>query len=146
MKKNHCSCPDHHSKDFRTLTDHYSHHFIADGWALDCQTLDAPEDERYLYLTGRCSECNGKMQSGVSIGCNLTGEALIRDIWDKYHHHRPYDGRVSPGIYRGAVPLRADFYAGEDQLPHNDKRARFLRLFRAEHRPQVKGLLEVLLK
>lgn len=97
---NPCTCAASKSKDFVLATDHYCINFIPSGWKLEYTTLEQHDPERMLYLTGECQSCGGQdLQSGTSIPCNLTGDALLEHIYRQMETYRPFEKRFDSGAY-----------------------------------------------
>lgn len=125
-----CTCATAQGTDFRKITDHYCNNFIPTGWKLAYVSLDQQDAERTLYLTGWCLRCGGRdLQSGVSIPCDLTGDALLEHIYQQMARYRPFAHRYDDGAYRSELSIRAKWYMDQDDLTLGEKNAQFLRLF-----------------
>lgn len=129
MKEKWCECKDHRSRDFRKLTDFYCKCFVPTGWQLQYTTLTEPEEDRTLYIVGKCSQCGGSMRSGVGVACNHTHENLLRNVCHAMLDHRPYAGKDIYGLYRGGVPQRLEWYWRQDQMTREQRIEQFVALF-----------------
>ena len=127
-QENWCECKGHLSHDFGKLTDFYCEHFIPTGWRLKYTTLLEPEDERFLYMTGVCSQCGGFMRSGISIA-EYTHDNLLKDVCQAMLSYRPYAGRDESGLYRAGIPQRLEWYWKQDQLTKAARIEQFTALF-----------------
>ena len=127
---NPCTCAASQGKDFVLATDHYCINFIPSGWKLEYATLEQHDPERMLYLTGECQSCGGQdLQSGTSIPCDLTGDALLEHIYRQMETYRPFEKRFDSGAYTTGLQLRSRWYIGQDDLTLGQKNAQFLKLF-----------------
>lgn len=129
MKGQWCECNGHRSRDFRKLTDFYCERFLPTGWQLQYTTLTKPEENRVLYIVGKCSRCGGFMRTGVNITGRYTHDALLRDICHAMLNHRPYAGKDVYGLYRGGVPQRLEWYWRQDQTTKEQRIGQFAALF-----------------
>ena len=142
MRENWCECEDHFNLDFSWVMAFYRDNFIPDGWGFQYTTLDKPEQERSLYLTGTCSQCGKDMRCGISVPGELTGDDLFEDIYQIMLKHRPYDDRDNTGIYHGRIPQRSEWYWKQDQLTKADFIEQFVSLFLDEDRPEARHWAE----
>lgn len=129
MSERWCECPGHESRDFRELTDHYCAHFIPTGWELEYATLLEREEQRTLYITGKCGQCGGFMHTGEDLTGIGTHDSFLRDVCASMLRFRPYAGRDGYGLYRGGVPPRLEWYWRQDQMTMAERVEQFAALF-----------------
>ena len=145
MKKhqiNWCSCKDHNASDWTVVADFYARHFIPEAWVFDYRTIACHEDNRVLYITGKCDHCGGFMRTGASVPTNIKGDDLLAYVYRDMEYYRPYDGHdQETGIYCGHISQRCRWYQQQDDLTLEERNEQFLRLFQAEDRPAVKDWL-----
>lgn len=129
MSERWCECPGHESRDFRELTDHYCAHFIPTGWELEYATLLEREEQRTLYITGKCGQCGGFMHTGEDLTGIGTHDSFLRDVCASMLRFRPYAGRDDSGLYLGGVPQRLEWYWRQDQMTMVGRVEQFAALF-----------------
>ncbi|MGE5654931.1 MAG: hypothetical protein ACM3ZQ_11855 [Bacillota bacterium] len=129
-----CSCRDGKCNDFVAAFDHYSRNFIPNGWALCYGTTQDLEQERYLYVTGSCRICGGRMRSGVELKNHKKDSDLLHEIWDLLNSYRPFPS---------GVVERSAWYDEQEQIPKDEKLRLFLSLFRPEDIDTVESWLEL---
>ena len=140
---NWCSCKDHNASDWTVVADFYARHFIPMAWVFEHRTIACHEDDRILYITGKCDHCGGFMRSGTSVPTNVMGDELLKYVYQEMEHFRPYDGHdQEKGTYCGCVSQRCRWYQQQDDLTLEERNEQFLRLFRAEDWADVKDWLE----
>ena len=127
-----CACVGARTRDIQTIEAHYKDNFIPTGWNLDYTCLDQPEAARALYLTGLCLRCGGQLPKKFTIPGELTGDALLEQIYHQMESCRPFDHRFDGGAYRTSLSMRAYWYMEQDDLTLGAKNAQFLKLFHAE--------------
>ena len=127
-----CACVGARTRDIQTIEAHYKDNFIPTGWNLDYTCLDQPEAARALYLTGVCLHCGGQLGKKFNIPGELTGDALLEQIYHQMESCRPFDQRFDGGAYRTSLSMRAYWYMEQDDLTLGAKNAQFLKLFHAE--------------
>ena len=127
-----CACVGARTRDTQKSKEHYEENFIPAGWNLEYTCLDQPEAARALYLTGVCLHCGGQLGKKFNIPGELTGDALLEQIYHQMESCRPFDQRFDGGAYRTALSMRAYWYMEQDDLTLGAKNAQFLKLFHAE--------------
>ena len=89
----------------------YARHFIPGARVFDYRTIACHEDNRVLYITGKCDHCGGFMRSGTSVPTNVMGDELLKYVYQEMEHFRPYDGHdQEKGTYCGCVSQRCRWY------------------------------------
>ena len=88
-----CACVGARTRDTQKSKEHYEENFIPAGWNLDYTCLDQPEAARALYLTGVCLHCGGQLGKKFNIPGELTGDALLEQIYHQMESCRPFDQR-----------------------------------------------------
>lgn len=135
---NWCSCKEHDHKDWRVRAELYTQRFVPMAWVFEYRTIACHEDDRILYMIGRCDRCGGFMRSGTSIPTNVKGDELLAYVYREMTHYRPYDGHdQESGAYCGCVSQRCRWYQQQDDLTLEARNEQFLRLFRAEDQAAV---------
>ena len=139
---NWCSCKDHNASDWTVVADFYARHFIPITWVFKHRTIVCHEDDRFLYITGKCDRCGGFMRSGTSVPTNVMGDELLKYVYREMESYRPYDGHSQEkGTYCGCINQRCRWYQQQDDLTLEARNEQFLRLFRAEEQAAVKKWL-----
>ena len=139
---NWCTCDGHDHKDWCVRSELYARCFIPTAWVFEHRTIACHEDDRILYMTGKCDRCGGFMRSGTSVPMNVKGDELLAYVYREMEHFRPYDGHdQEKGVYCGCVSQRCRWYQQQDDLTLKARNAQFLKLFREEERAAVKDWL-----
>ena len=102
-----CACVGARTRDTQKSKEHYEENFIPAGWNLEYTCLDQPEAARALYLTGVCLHCGGQLGKKFNIPGELTGDALLEQIYHQMESCRPFDQRFDGGAYRTSLSMRA---------------------------------------
>lgn len=140
---NWCSCKDHNASDWTVVADFYARHFIPSAWVFKHRTIVCHEDDRFLYITGKCDRCGGFMRSGTSVPTNIKGDGLLAYVYQMMERYRPYDHYdQETGTYHSCINQRCRWYQQQDDLTLEARNEQFLRLFRAEEQAAVKDWLE----
>ena len=79
-----------------------------------------------------CLHCGGQLGKKFNIPGELTGDALLEQIYHQMESCRPFDQRFDGGAYRTSLSMRAYWYMEQDDLTLGAKNAQFLKLFHAE--------------
>lgn len=111
-----CACVGARTRDTQKSKEHYEENFIPAGWNLEYTCLDQPEAARALYLTGVCLHCGGQLGKKFNIPGELTGDALLEQIYHQMESCRPFDQRFDGGAYRTSLSMRA--YTNEGKTIH----------------------------
>ena len=88
---NWCICDGHSHEDWRISSELYAQVFIPAAWMFEYRTIACHEDDRILYITGKCSRCGGFMRSGTAVPTNVKGDDLLAYVYREMEHYRPYD-------------------------------------------------------
>lgn len=132
-----CACVGARTRGTQKSEEHYEENFIPTGWNLEYTCLDRPESARALYLTGLCLHCGGQLWKKFNIPGELTGDALLEQIYHHMESSRPFAHRLINGAYRTSMSMRARWYMEQDDLTLGAKNAQFLKLFHAEDQDVV---------
>ena len=139
---NWCICDGHSHEDWRISSELYAQVFIPAAWMFEYRTIACHEDDRILYITGKCSRCGGFMRSGTAVPTNVKGDDLLAYVYREMEHYRPYDSHnQETGTYSGCISRRCRWYQRQDDLTLEARNKQFLRLFRAEDQAAVKEWL-----
>ncbi len=125
-----CTC-EKPEDTFPMRTDHYCQNFLPHSWLLQYRNFDQPDaEERYLYLFGTCIRCGGIARAGVSIAPDLTGDALLEEVYRQMCNYRPFNGHSKEtGSYVGFMSGRCHWYQQQDDLTLEARNEQFLNLF-----------------
>ena len=117
----------------------YNDHFIPTRWALNYFKLS---ECLGISLMGCCKDCGGELEKVIPIQKGLTGDDLLKAIYDTVQTAHPYDSFSTQVGYYGRCEERSKFYASRDEQ-HQFRRSRqFLDLFNDWDREQVRIWLE----
>lgn len=126
-----CKCKEHQTNDFVLITNLYCNTFKPVKFALEYGTLDEFEEDRTLYIIGKCDVCGGMQRTGEGLPYNRKGDELIAGIWEKMKYYRPFPGSK----------LREDWFNRFDMKPRAEKEKIFLALFKPQDRAKVAEVL-----
>lgn len=104
METNWCDCKGHRTRDFCKQSNHYSHHFIPDGWQLEYGTFDGSGRDR-LHI-GAIQTADTDRDTCLMMG-GLTGALL-------YYAKTYLDANIRR--YTPNAELAADIQNGEKEL------------------------------
>lgn len=140
MSKHPCTCCCHIEEDGARRFNFYNGHFIPRGWELQyCSNLSATA---HLILTGYCRDCHGDMEEHILLPEGLTGDALLKGIYDAMQSVHPYDKFDKRIGYYGGCKERSAFYRHRDSKPQIERSNEFLDLFHDYDRAQARCWLE----
>lgn len=90
----------------------YNAHFIPDRWELQYFQLSECSD---ISLMGYCKDCGGELEETIPLPEGLTGDDLLKAIYDTMQTAHPYDSFSKQVGYYGHCEERSRFYAGRDE-------------------------------
>lgn len=134
-----CKCCYHLAGRPDAAANFYNDHFIPDHWALCYTTLNECSG---VSLMGYCKDCNGELEETISLPKGLTGDDLLKAIYDTVQTSHPYDEFSQRAGYYGGCEERNWFYASRDQRAPFWRNAQFLSLFNNWDQEQVRLWLE----
>ncbi len=117
----------------------YSSHFIPTGWELIYCELDKCGA---VHLSGYCKNCHEKLDEMIPLPEGLTGEDLLKCIYDTVQTAHPYDKYDERAGYYGGCKERSEFYHWRDKRPQIVRSRQFLSLFHDYDREPVRLWLE----
>lgn len=139
MVNRYCECCHHLAGRPDTAANFYRHNFIPDRWELSYFKLSECGG---VSLTGHCKDCDGELEELVPLPKGLSGDALMKAIYDTVQTAHPYD-QVSDRIgYYGDCEQRSLFYKSRDKRAQFRRSVEFLNLFNDYDREQVRLWLE----
>ena len=134
-----CRCSQHLMVRSEKLDNFYNEHFIPRGWKLSYTKLS---EGVCLYLTGYCRDCYGDLEERVFLANGLSGDKLLKAIYDAMWTTYPYAEKIDNGQYYGRCEARSGFYRSRDRRGTFQRDREFLRLFHDYDRNQVRLWLE----
>ena len=117
----------------------YNDHFIPTGWALNYFKLS---ECLGVSLMGRCKDCGGELEETIPLPKGLTGDDLLKAIYDTVQTAHPYDSFSKQVGYYGRCEERSRFFASRDEQRQFRRSQQFLNLFNDWDREQVRIWLE----
>lgn len=139
MVNRYCKCCHHLAGRPDAAANFYSAHFIPDRWELQYFQLSECSD---ISLMGYCKDCGGELEEIIPLPKGLTGDDLLKAIYDTMQTAHPYDSFSEQVGYYGRCEKRSRFYVGRDER-HQFRRSRqFLELFNDWDREQARLWLE----
>ena len=117
----------------------YNDHFIPDRWELQYFQLSECSD---ISLMGYCKDCGGELEETIPLPEGLTGDDLLKAIYDTMQTAHPYDSFSKQVGYYGRCEERSRFYAGRDEQRQFRCSRQFLELFNDWDREQARLWLE----
>lgn len=131
-----CKCCHHLAGRPDAAANFYNDHFIPTGWGLNYFKLS---ECLGVGLVGRCNECGGELEELIELPKGLTGDDLLKAVYDTVQTARPYEVNLS----RYGVGLeRGEFYQRRDNRPQFRRSTEFLNLFHDWDREQARLWLE----
>lgn len=139
MVNRYCDCCHHLAGQPNAADNFYRHNFVPDRWALDYFKLS---ECGCVRLTGHCEKCYDKLEEIIPLPKGLTGDDLLKAIYDTIQTAHPYD-QVSDRIgYYGDCKQRSLFYQSRDKRRQFRRSVEFLNLFNDYDREQARLWLE----
>lgn len=134
-----CDCCSHMAGSPDAAVNFFRSHFIPEKWKLDYFKLS---ECMGVTLAGRCMDCYGELEEVIPIPKGLTGDNLLKAIYDTVRTAHPYD-EVSQHIgYYGKCKERSLFYTARDNASQFRRSKEFLKLFNDYDREQARVWLE----
>ena len=115
-----CKCCHHLAGRHDAAANFYNDHFIPTGWELNYFKLS---ECLGVGLVGRCNECGGELEEIIELPKGLTGDDLLKAVYDTVQTARPYEvdlSRYGVGLERG------EFYQRRDNRPQFRRSTEFL--------------------
>lgn len=139
MVNRYCDCCHHLAGWPEAAANFYRSHFIPNGWELRYSGLS----ECYgVTLTGHCKDCDGRLEELIPLPEDLSGDDLMKAIYDTVQTAHPYDGHSESTGYYGPCEERSAFYRIRDKRGQFRRSAEFLDLFNDYDREQARLWLE----
>ena len=139
MVNRYCSCCYHMAGSPNAAANFFRSHFIPEKWALNYFKLS---ECMGVALAGRCMACHGELEETIPLPEGLSGDNLLKAIYDTVQTAHPYD-EVSRHIgYYGDCEERSLFYTARDNKSQPRRIKEFLKLFNDYDREQAKVWLE----
>lgn len=88
MVNRYCKCCHHLAGRPDAAANFYNDHFIPDRWALHYSKLSECWG---VSLMGRCKDCGGELEEIIPIPKDLTGDDLLKAIYDTMQTAPPHD-------------------------------------------------------
>lgn len=134
-----CKCNRHMASNPAAAANFFKRHFIPNGWRLDYFDLSQCNA---VTLTGCCENCHEEMAELIPLPERLTGDDLLKNIYDTIQTAHPYDQFDERIGYYGDSKERSAFYTYRDQLPQIGRSRKFLDLFNDYDREPARLWLE----
>lgn len=139
MVNRYCKCCHRLAGRSDAAANFYNDHFIPDHWALHYSKLSECWG---VSLMGCCKDCGGDLEEFIPIQKGLTGDDLLKAIYDTVQTTHPYDKFIEQVGYCGSCEERSSFYQIRDDRAQYQRSKRFLDLFNDWDREQVRLWLE----
>lgn len=133
MVNRYCKCCYHLAGQPDAAANFYNDHFIPIRWALNYFKLS---ECLGVSLMGRCKDC-GDLEEVIPIQKDLTGDDLLKAIYDTVQTAHPYDKFIEQVGYCGRCKDRSSFYTSRDGCTQLRRSKQFLDLFHDWDRDQV---------
>lgn len=117
----------------------YNDHFIPTRWALNYFKLS---ECLGISLMGCCKDCGGELEKVIPIQKGLTGDDLLKAIYDTVQTAHPYDSFSTQVGYYGRCEERSRFYTSRDEQRQFRRSRQFLDLFNDWDRERAQLWLE----
>lgn len=139
MVNRYCKCCHHLAGRPDAAANFYNDHFIPDRWALHYSKLSECWG---VSLMGRCKDCGGELEEIIPIPKDLTGDDLLKAIYDTMQTAHPHDEFSQRAGYYGGCEERNWFYGDRDKRGQFQRSQQFLDLFNDWDREQARLWLE----
>jgi len=117
----------------------YDSNFIPRGWELNYSELSGCSA---VFLTGYCKNCCDKLDEMIPLPEGLSGDALLKSVYDTVQTAHPYDKFDKQVGYYGTCKERSAFYQMRDKRPQIVRSRGFLNLFHDYDREAARLWLE----
>lgn len=135
-----CSCCQHLMESSENRANFFNKYFIPSKWKL--QYYSGLSENVNLILTGYCQTCHGDLEESVPLPEALSGDDLLKGIYDTMQSAHPYTKFCETSGYYGDCEERIAFYCRRDKKPQFERSKEFLDLFHDYDRAQVRHWLE----
>ena len=139
MVNRYCECCHRLAGRPDAATNFYNDHFIPTHWALNYFKLS---ECLGVSLMGCCKDCGGELEKVIPILKGLTGDDLLKAIYDTVQTAHPYDSFSTQVGYYGRCEERSRFYASRDEQRQFRHSKQFLDLFNDWDRERAQLWLE----
>lgn len=134
-----CKCCCHMAGHPEAEANFFRHHFVPTGWELNYFKLSECAG---ITLSGYCDDCHEALEELISLPKELSGDDLLKAIYDTMQAAHPYD-EISKQIgYYGDCEERSLFYTAWDKQPQLWRSKEFLKLFNDYDLEQARVWLE----
>ena len=139
MVYRYCSCCSHMAGSPDAAANFFRSHFVPKKWELTYFKLN---ECMGITLVGYCRDCHGELEEMIPLPEGLSGDDLLKAIYDTVQTAHPYD-EISKhiGCY-GDCEERSLFYTARDNTPQFRCSKEFLKLFNDYDREQARVWLE----
>jgi len=139
MVYRYCDCCYHMAGSPSAAANFFRSHFIPEKWELNYFKLS---ECMGVTLAGHCRDCHGELEEMIPLPEGLSGDDLLKAIYDTVQTAHPYD-EISKHIgYHGDCEERSLFYTARDKHPQAWRSKEFLKLFNDYDREQTRIWLE----
>ena len=139
MVFSYCKCSRHMAGKPEAAENFYRSHFIPRDWKLHYFKLS---ECGAINLAGYCKDCYEELEEMVLLPKGLTGDDLLKAIYDTMQTAHPYDKFNQQIGYYGDCKERSVFYRMRDKLPQIVRSKEFLNLFHDYDREAARLWLE----
>ena len=139
MVNRYCKCCYHLAGRSDAAANFYNSHFIPERWELFYSKLSECWG---VSLVGKCKACGGDLEETIPLPKGLTGDDLLKAIYDTVQTAHPYDKFWEGVGYCGSCEERSRFYAIRDDRAQFRRSQQFLDLFNDWDRERARLWLE----
>ncbi len=139
MVNRYCKCCHHLAGRSDAAANFYNDYFIPERWALHYSKLSECWG---VSLMGRCKDCGGELEEIIPLPKDLTGDDLLKTIYDIVQTAHPYDKFWEQVGYCGSCEERSSFYRIRDDRTQFRRCKQFLDLFNDWDREAARLWLE----
>ena len=139
MVSRYCKCCHHLAGGPNAVANFYNDHFVPTHWALNYFKLSECIG---VSLMGRCKDCGGELEETILLPKGLTGDGLLKAIYDTVQTAHPYDKFLKQVGYYGHCEERSKFYASRDGRHQFQRSRQFFKLFNDWDREAARLWLE----
>lgn len=139
MVFSYCKCSHHMAGMPDAAANFYRSHFIPRGWELIYSELS---ECGAVHLVGYCKDCYGDLEEMIPLPEGLTGDDLLKGIYDTMQTAHPYDKFDKQIGYYGDCKERSEFYRIRDKRSQIVRSRKFLKLFHDYDREAARLWLE----
>lgn len=139
MVYRYCKCCYHMAGKPEAAANFYKHHFVPTGWKLNYFKLS---ECMGVSLSGHCKDCHEELEEMIPLPKGLTGDNLLKAIYDTMQTAHPYNEISKHVGYYGDCEDRSLFYTARDKRSQFRRSKEFLGLFNDYDREQARIWLE----